>query len=172
MIQFECETKYLGKKIVVKSDSFKELHQALAGIADVNMDYARLRQKASRPDAVVPHFRNTREGHSYYGCRDALSSKYQDFSEYKTEQALARGFPFYARGEKGYYDFDAQGPPPDTEQPAAHDDSPTVSDPVPASKSLANAESPATQPAPALNSATTAPTSGEMTFEPDDDLPF
>lgn len=104
MTSFEAVVEYAGKKVKVKSDSFAELHQTLAGIEELNRDAAYLQRQGI--DDVIPVYRKDGQENEYFGLQDRFSRKNVTFGT-KREKGL---IPFFPKGEDGYYDPDTQGP--------------------------------------------------------------
>ncbi|PSQ93597.1 MAG: hypothetical protein BRD52_00730 [Bacteroidetes bacterium SW_4_67_19] len=74
MTQFEAIVEYAGKRVNVKSDSFEELHAALAGIEELNQDAEYLRREQDIDD-VIPVYRRDDDDNEYFGLQDRRSRK-------------------------------------------------------------------------------------------------
>ena len=105
MTQYEAVVEYAGKRVKVKSDSFEELHTALAGIEELNQDADFLKEEKSVED-VVPVYRRDEEDHEYFGLQDRRSRKNVTYGKKRGEAVI----PFFPKGADGYYDPDAMGP--------------------------------------------------------------
>lgn len=105
MTQFEAVVEYAGKRVKVKSDSFEELHTALAGIEELNQDAAFLRREKSVEDVIPVHRRDADEN-EYFGLQDRHSRKNVTYGTKRGEAVI----PFFPKGAGGYYDPDAMGP--------------------------------------------------------------
>lgn len=98
MTQFEAVITYAGREVRVQADSFAELHQALAGIEELNRDAAFLRRQDI--DEIVPVYRKDSDENEYYGFQDRNSRRNITFGK-KREKGI---IPFFPKGEEGYYD--------------------------------------------------------------------
>jgi hypothetical protein len=110
MTQYEAVVEYAGKRVKVKSDSFEELHTALAGIEELNHDAAFLRREKSVED-VIPVHRRDEDENDYYGLQDRHSRKNVTYGKKRGESVI----PFFPKGADGYYDPGAMGPRRSTE---------------------------------------------------------
>ena len=98
MTSFEAVVDYAGKKVKVKSDSFAELHQTLAGVEELNRDAAFLHGQGI--EDVIPVYRRDGQENEYFGLQDRHSRKNVTYGT-KREKGL---IPFFPKGEDGYYD--------------------------------------------------------------------
>ncbi len=98
MTQFEAVIDYAGREVRVQADSFAELHQALAGIEELNRDAEFL--KCRGIDDVVPVYRKDSDENEYYGFQDRTSRRNITFGK-KREKGI---IPFFPKGEEGYYE--------------------------------------------------------------------
>lgn len=98
MTTFEAEINYAGREVRVQADSFAELHQALAGIEELNRDAEFLLRQGI--DEVVPVYRKDGDENEYYGFQDRNSRRNITFGK-KREKGI---IPFFPKGEEGYYD--------------------------------------------------------------------
>lgn len=105
MTQYEAVVEYAGKRVKVKSDSFEELHTALAGIEELNQDADFLKEEKSVED-VVPVHRRDEDDNEYFGLQDRHSRKNVTYGKKRGEAVI----PFFPKGADGYYDPDAMGP--------------------------------------------------------------
>lgn len=115
MIQFEAQANYLGRTVTVKSDNFEEMHQALAGVAELNKDFRYIAQLDGVNAAqLVPAYRVDGEGNEYFGVQDGVSGKNITFGRKREKGAV----PFFPKGQDGFYDpktgrrGSGQGKPP------------------------------------------------------------
>jgi hypothetical protein len=101
MIQFEAQADYLGRTVTVKSDNFEEMHQALAGVAELNRDFRYLAGlDGVKPAQLVPAYRVDGEGNEYFGVQDGVSGKNITFGRKREKGAV----PFFPKGQDGFYD--------------------------------------------------------------------
>lgn len=107
MTQFEAVVEYAGKRVKVKSDSFEELHAALAGIEELNRDVAFLQQEKNIEE-IVPVYRKDNDENEYFGLQDRHSRKNVTFGKKRGESMI----PFFPKGAEGYYDPGVSGPRP------------------------------------------------------------
>jgi hypothetical protein len=105
MTQFEAVVEYAGKRVKVKSDSFEELHAALAGVEELNQDAEYLRREQDIDD-VIPVYRRDDDDNEYFGLQDRRSRKNVTYGTKRGEALI----PFFPKGADGYYDPDAMGP--------------------------------------------------------------
>lgn len=98
MTTFEAVIQYAGREVRVQADSFAELHQALAGIEELNRDADFLRQQGI--DDIVPVYRKDSDENEYYGFQDRTSRRNITFGK-KREKGI---IPFFPKGDDGYYD--------------------------------------------------------------------
>ncbi len=102
MGKFTATTRYLNGEITITADEFLEVHEALAGIAELNADFRYLNQEKGIPAAqIIPMVRHVGSD-TYWGVIDAISGvnvSYGEFREPKTD------IPVYPKGEKGFYDY-------------------------------------------------------------------
>jgi hypothetical protein len=105
MTQFEAIVEYAGKRVNVKSDSFEELHAALAGIEELNQDAEYLRREQDIDD-VIPVYRRDDDDNEYFGLQDRRSRKNVTYGTKRGEALI----PFFPKGADGYYDPDTMGP--------------------------------------------------------------
>ena len=105
MTQYEAVVEYAGKRVKVKSDSFEELHTALAGIEELNQDADFLKDEKSVED-VVPVHRRDGDDHEYFGLQDRRSRKNVTYGKKRGESVI----PFFPKGADGYYEPGATGP--------------------------------------------------------------
>ena len=99
-IQFECTTSYLGKDVTVKTDDFKQLHQAISKIDELNQDANFLAEKSGKK-RLSPDYRTDQDHNEYFGVSVKGKSR-----ESVTFGQLREGglVPFFPKGEDGYYD--------------------------------------------------------------------
>ena len=99
-IQFSCTTSYLGKEVTVTSDDFKQLHEAVAKLDELNQD-ANFLAKKSGSKQLSPDYRTDADHNEYYGVSVKGKSR-----ESVTFGQLREGglVPFFPKGEEGYYD--------------------------------------------------------------------
>lgn len=98
MTQFEAVAHYAGRRVKIVTDTFAELHQALAGIEELNRD-ARYLQEQGIED-IVPVYRKDSDENEYYGFQDRYSRRNITFGK-KREKGI---IPFFPKGAEGYYD--------------------------------------------------------------------
>jgi hypothetical protein len=109
MTQFEAVIDYAGREVRVQADSFAELHQALAGIEELNRDAEFLKRQGI--DDVVPVYRKDGDENEYYGFQDRYSRRNITFGK-KREKGI---IPFFPKGDEGYYD-PSQGSQPQPDE--------------------------------------------------------
>ena len=148
MVQFEAQAVYAGREITVKADTFAELHQALAGIEEMERDAHFLREKGV--EDVIPTYRKDANENEYFGFKGRRDGRNVTFGKKREGGA----FPFFPKGEEGYYD-PAQGRSA-PEQDASAQNAPEQDAPVPR---------PAGTPAPNV-AAGAAPSAEEASDEP------
>ena len=102
MVQFEARAVYAGREIIVKADTFAELHQALAGIEEMERDAHFLREKGV--EDVIPTYRKDANENEYFGFKGRRDGRNVTFGKKREGGA----FPFFPKGDEGYYD-PAQG---------------------------------------------------------------
>jgi hypothetical protein len=90
MTQYEAVVEYAGKRVKVKSDSFEELHTALAGIEELNQDADFLKDEKSVED-VVPVHRRDGDDHEYFGLQDRRSRENVTYGKKRGESVI----PFF-----------------------------------------------------------------------------
>lgn len=98
MTTFEAVIDYAGREIRVQADSFAELHEALAGVEELNRDADFLRRQGI--DDIVPVYRKDADENEYYGFQDRNSRRNITFGK-KREKGI---IPFFPKGDEGYYD--------------------------------------------------------------------
>lgn len=102
MGKFTATVRYLNGEITITDDEFLEVHEAMAGIAELNSDFRLLSSKYEIPASqIIPSYRNVK-GDKYWGVADAVSGKKIDYGEFKEPKTC---IPVYPKGEKGYYDY-------------------------------------------------------------------
>lgn len=100
-MQFEAQADYLGRTVTIKADSFADLHQALAGVAELNKDFRHVAQlEGVNPRKVVPAYRVDAEGNEYFGVQDVASGQNVTFGRKREKAAI----PFFPKGAEGFYD--------------------------------------------------------------------
>lgn len=100
-VQFECTTCYLGKEITIKTDDFRALHQALAGVDELNRDANFLAKKTGKKK-LKPNYRKDQEGNEYYGVCEKGGRRNVTFGQLREGGLIG----FFPKGEDGYYDPD------------------------------------------------------------------
>ena len=95
---FSGTINYGGHPVTVNADSFAELHQALAGIEELNRDAAYMHQQGIHD--VVPVYRQDDEENSYYGFQDRNSRRNITFGTKRKAGVI----PFFPKGAEGYYE--------------------------------------------------------------------
>lgn len=105
MAKYRAKLNYLGNEVEVESDSFAELHEAMAGVSELNRSYRFLATKVDNTKAIVPDYREV-DGNKYYGVRCAISGKNVSFGQ-KREKGLV---PFFPKESDGYFDPAQQQP--------------------------------------------------------------
>lgn len=98
MTKFEAIVNYAGRRVRIEADTFAELHQALAGIEELNRDAEFLRRQGI--EEVVPVYRKDGDENEYYGLQDRHSRRNITYGK-KREKGI---IPFFPKGEEGYYD--------------------------------------------------------------------
>lgn len=96
--QFEATTSYLGKTITIKTDDFRQLHQALSKIDELNRDANFLARKAGTKD-LTPDFRRDQEGNEYFGVSVKGSRESVTFGQLREGGVIG----FFPKGQEGYY---------------------------------------------------------------------
>lgn len=99
MAKFEATVNYLGAEVRISSDSLAELHEVMAGVAELNRSYRFLAAKVDSPKTIVADYREV-DGNKYYGVRCAISGKNVSFGQ-KREKGLV---PFFPKEDAGYFD--------------------------------------------------------------------
>ncbi len=104
MAQFKASVKYFGIPIVIECDDFKEFHEILAGITEINTDLKTLTNvHGISADNIVLVHRITQSGHTYFEIADSVSGKKITLGEYD-QNKQKRAFPFFPKGQGGYFD--------------------------------------------------------------------
>lgn len=120
-IQFEMTVPHGDGEITIKSDDYKQLHEAAGQIADLQRDYRYLKSRGA--DSVVLNYRESK-GYKYYGFGNANAYEHVSFG-----QLMEGGIiPFFPKGEEGYYKHDSkQASSRRSEAPPVHasNDAPT-----------------------------------------------
>ena len=98
MTKFEAVVDYAGQRVKIMADTFAELHQALAGIEELNRDADYLLKQGI--EEVVPVYRKDNEENEYFGLQDRHSRRNITFGKKRENAAI----PFFPKGEEGYYD--------------------------------------------------------------------
>ena len=95
---FTAEIDYAGNRVTVETDSFEEMHQALAGLAELNRDADYMRSQGI--EDIVPVFRQDDQENKYYGFQDAHSRRNITFGTKRAGGTI----PFFPKGAEGYYE--------------------------------------------------------------------
>lgn len=97
---FRCKVNYLGNELEVESDSFADLHTAIAGISELNRDFRFLVGKGADAKHIVASHRII-DGNDYYGVIDAKTGRNTSYGSKREKGQLV---PFFPKGADGYYD--------------------------------------------------------------------
>jgi hypothetical protein len=109
-IQYSAEIEYAGKNLTVTTDNFAQLHQALAGITNLNDDYRHLIENYnSNPEDIgFAHMEGNSDNgpYSYYKLVDTRQGISISFGTKQDQDAL---IPFFPKGDDGVYTGNGQG---------------------------------------------------------------
>lgn len=114
MTTFEAVVDYAGTRVKVSAETFAELHEAIAGIEELNRDADFLKDQGV--SELVPVYRKDSSDNEYYGFQDQYSRRNVSFGK-KREGGI---IPFFPKGADGYYDPSAhqRNPGPQSQQAA------------------------------------------------------
>lgn len=116
MATFKTTVDYGGRKIIIETDDFRELHQAVARIEELSADAAYLATRLqSTGDTVGFRYFIDSGGNEYFGFQGKKTHCNVTFGQYREKQVV----PFFPKGEEGYYDGSSSKP---TKKEAPTDD--------------------------------------------------
>ncbi|MEM1268418.1 MAG: hypothetical protein AAGI08_00085 [Bacteroidota bacterium] len=98
MANLKMTVAYGADRIQIEAESLAELLELAAGIAELNVDYEYLLERAH--GRVVPAYRIDDEGNDYFGFRDLASGANQSFGR-KREKGSA--VPFFPKRAEGFW---------------------------------------------------------------------
>jgi hypothetical protein len=107
MLSFEIQVLFGGHHVTVRADTFQEMHQAAARLAELHRDAALLGDAA---DAVPEYHRKGTD--EWYGFADADNPK--RVISFGSARDTAHPVPFFPKGEAGLYDGAPAAPARDT----------------------------------------------------------
>lgn len=102
MTTFEAVVDYAGTRVKVSAETFAELHEAIAGIEELNRDADFLKDQGV--SELVPVYRKDSRDNEYYGFQDRYSRRNVSFGKKREDGVI----PFFPKGADGYYDPSAQ----------------------------------------------------------------
>ena len=97
-LSFESVVSYGDNKMKITSDNIVELHQALAGVSELDRDVQYLR--AQGVEEIIPAHRADKDGHEYFGFSSRTDTRNITFGQ-KREKGIV---PWFPKGENGYFD--------------------------------------------------------------------
>ena len=98
---YKSTVDYIDTKIMVESDNFPELLEAIGGISELSRDFHYLKKRLNGDFLPVPFYRLTKEGYQYYGVKDVLTGKNVVLGQFNEK---GRVIPFFPKGDEGYDD--------------------------------------------------------------------
>lgn len=104
--QFTAEANYCGRTITIHADTFAELHQALAGVDELNRSARYLvEEKGVKPNHLILLYTEDDDGNSYFKVGDKTSRKSVTFGQKRDKDAL---IPLFPKTDEGYWDGSQQ----------------------------------------------------------------
>ena len=99
-MKFKATVPYIGTEITVEADTFQELHEAIAGVVELNRSGYYLKKQCGEKYHPIPFYRQV-DGNDFFGVKDGFSGKNVTFGTFKEK---GRAVPFFPKGEDGFYD--------------------------------------------------------------------
>ena len=77
--------------LTIEADTLEVVHEAAAGVEELNRDYRMMQDEGY--DDIQASFKQTKEGHLYYGWKDRHSADEASFGKKKDQEAIVPFFP-------------------------------------------------------------------------------
>ena len=106
-MRYTTKVNYLGQEIELSTDSFRELHEAMAGIAELNADfralyaYVRAEFGVENPRSITAAYRVDSDENEYYGV--TCGRTHCDIT-YGQSRSKDRTIPFFPKGQENVFD--------------------------------------------------------------------